>query len=317
MTILFAHHTSDLYGASRSLLRLTSRLRAEGHKVIAILPGKGSLCDELDRVGVEVVLLPSLAPVNRASFGLAGLFSLLWKLPLSVLCIASLIRRRDVDLVHTNTAVILSSPIAARLCGRPHVWHVRGFFTEFPGLWKIHRWIMRCLSDAVIAVSVAVSRQFGEPDGSGRVRVIHNGFPKQEFEGVSQARVSAFRAAFGLNGGPVAGVVGRIKLRRKGQEVFIRAAARLAERLPKAKFLLIGSPFPGNEEHLAELERMVSQYGLKGRVIYTGDVADIKAAFAALDVTVLPTTLPEPFGGVVVESMAMGRPVVATAIEEA
>jgi glycosyltransferase involved in cell wall biosynthesis len=57
---------------------------------------------------------------------------------------------------------------------------------------------------------------------------------------------------------------------------------------------------------------MVSRYGLDGRVIYTGDAADIKAAFAALDVTVLPTTLPEPFGGVVIESMAMGKPVIAT-----
>jgi glycosyltransferase involved in cell wall biosynthesis len=231
-----------------------------------------------------------------------------------VAVIARLIRSRGVDLVHTNTAVILSSPIAARLCGRPHVWHIREFFTEFPALWRLHRRVMRRLSDTIVAVSEAVARQFEEAGTPGQVRVIHDGFPRQEFEGVTEARVSAFRAAFGLNGDLTAGVVGRIKLRRKGQEVFIRAIASLAERLPKAKFLLIGSPFPGNEEHLTEIERMVSQHGLQDRVIYTGDVADIKAAFAALDVTVLPTTLPEPFGGVVVESMAMGKPVIATAL---
>jgi len=173
---------------------------------------------------------------------------------------------------------------------------------------------MRFLSDAVIAVSAAVGGQFGEPDGRGRVRVIHNGFPRQEFEGVGEDRVRAFRALFGLNGCPTVGVVGRIKLRRKGQEVFIKAVARLADRLPEVKFLLIGSPFPGNEEHLREVKRMIARYGLEERVIYTGDVADIKAALASLDITVLPTTLPEPFGGVVVESMAMGKPVIGTRV---
>jgi glycosyltransferase involved in cell wall biosynthesis len=59
---------------------------------------------------------------------------------------------------------------------------------------------------------------------------------------------------------------------------------------------------------------MVSEYGLERRVTCTGDVADIKAAFAALDITVLPGTLPEPFGGVVVESMAMGKPVIGTRV---
>jgi hypothetical protein len=232
MTVLFAHNTADLYGASRSLLRLSARLRADGHAVLAVVPGNGPLCAELERAGVEVVVLPSLASVTRDGFGWAGLLGLLWRLPLSVARIMGLIRRRGVDLVHTNTALILSSPIAARLCGRPHVWHIREFFAEFPGLWKIHRRIMCHLSDVVIAVSAAVGGQFGEPDGSGRVRVIHNGFPRQEFEGVGQDRVNRFRTAFGLNGGPAAGVVGRIKLRRKGQEVFIQAAARLAERLP-------------------------------------------------------------------------------------
>jgi glycosyltransferase involved in cell wall biosynthesis len=314
MTILFAHNTADLYGASRSLVRLTTRLREGGNSVIAVLPGEGPLCGELERAGVEVVVLPSLVSVDRVGFGLAGLVSLLWRLPLSVVSIAGLIRRRGVDLVHTNTALILSSPIAARLCGRPHVWHIREFFNEFPGLWRVHRRIMCRLSDIVIAVSAAVGEQFGPPECRDRVRVIHNGFPRQEFEGVSQDRVRAFRAAYGLNGGPVAGVVGRIKLRRKGQEVFIEAAARLAERLPEARFLLIGSPFPGNEEHLTAVKRLISRHGLEDRVIYTGDVADVKAAIAALDVTVLPTTLPEPFGGVVVESMAMGKPVIGTRV---
>ncbi|MFB3778494.1 MAG: glycosyltransferase family 4 protein [Bryobacteraceae bacterium] len=312
MTILFVHNTSDLYGASRSLLRLVARLQAEGHRTVVVLPEHGPLEAELSRAGAQTAVHPRLAFVERRAFTPLGLLRLFAVLPVSILEILRLMRRHSVDVVHTNTALILSSPVAALLGRRPHVWHIREFFSEFPGLWRVHRRIMLRLADAVVAVSAAVGRQFAGADLSGRVRVIHDGFPREEFEGVTGERVAAFRARFGLNGGPVAGLVGRIKLGRKGQDVFIEAISRMAGRLPEAKFLLIGSPFPGNEDQLAKVEQMIARYGLEDRVIYTGDVADIKAAFAALDVTVLPTTLPEPFGGVVVESMAMGKPVIGT-----
>jgi glycosyltransferase involved in cell wall biosynthesis len=51
-----------------------------------------------------------------------------------------------------------------------------------------------------------------------------------------------------------------------------------------------------------------------GEVVLTGELADPKPAYAAMDVFVLPSAQPEPFGGVVLEAMAMRRPVVATAI---
>ena len=312
MTILFAHNTSDLYGASRSLLRLASRLRAEGHKVIAILPGKGPLGAELAGAGVQVEIHSRLAFVERRAFTPRGLLKLLCTMPLSVVQILRLIRKHRVDLVHTNTALILSPAIAARLSGRPHVWHIREFFSEFPRLWRLHRLVLGRLADIVVAVSEAVGAQFEEPIRSRKVRVIHNGLPQSEFKGVGVGRAEAFRRRFGVNGGPAVGLVGRIKLRRKGQDVFVKAVAQLAGRFPEARFLIIGSPFPGNEDHLEQLQRMIGELGVGDRVLCTGDLDDIKAAYQALDFTVLPTALPEPFGGVVTESMAMGKPVIAS-----
>jgi glycosyltransferase involved in cell wall biosynthesis len=58
----------------------------------------------------------------------------------------------------------------------------------------------------------------------------------------------------------------------------------------------------------------VDQLQLREQFVYTGDVADIKAAYSALDLSVLASAQPEPFGGVVIESMAMGVPVVGTAV---
>ena len=78
--------------------------------------------------------------------------------------------------------------------------------------------------------------------------------------------------------------------------------------------MCIGSPFPGNESHLSSLQALIRELNLRGTVLYTGDVEDIKAAIAALDILVLPSVQPEPFGGVVVEAMALSRPVIATKI---
>ena len=47
-------------------------------------------------------------------------------------------------------------------------------------------------------------------------------------------------------------------------------------------------------------------------VIYTGDIEDVKTAYAALDISVQTSVLPEAFGLVVAESMAMGKPVIAS-----
>jgi len=302
---------ADLYGASRSLLRLASRLARDGHTVLAVLPQSGPLEAELERAGVEVYIRPELAAIDRRNFNLRGMAQMTGRLAVPLLQLASFIRRRRLELVHTNTALILSTPLAAHLAGCRHVWHIRESFAEFPRLWPLWRRVMLGLSDRVVAVSSAVAGQFGERDAS-RVRVIHNGFPRAEFDGVSAARVAAFKRRFCLDGGPLVAVIGWLKLRRKGQEVFLKAASMIAGRFPEARFLLIGSPFPGNEAHLEELKRMAVELGISERVVFTGDVEDIKAAYAALDVTVLPASLPEPFGGVVVESMAMAKPVVGT-----
>jgi len=172
--------------------------------------------------------------------------------------------------------------------------------------------MMLFLSDRLVCVSQAVADQFTYLSERSRLVVLHNGFPRDEYESVSSDRIARFATTYGVTGKVVVGVVGRIKCGRKGQDVFLRAAALLKDDFPNAVFVLIGSPFPGNEAHLKEVQHIVQILRLEDRVVYTGDVDDIKAAYAALDVSVLPSALPEPFGGVVIESMALGKPVVGT-----
>ena len=311
---LFFHNGSDLYGASRSLLRLAARLVQDGHQVAAVLPESGRLGPELETVGVEVIATHwnlSVSRGNMTSFiwGLHFLFSLIPAL-LFHLC---LLKKMRPDIVHTNTALMFFPALASKWCGIPHIWHIRESFAEFDRLWPKYERYMAWGSNRIVAVSRAIAAQFS-PRSSSKVVVLHNGFPAAEFNAVPLERVDAFRARYGLGKAVLVGVVGRIKFGRKGQEVFVHAASLLKPEFPDVRFLVVGSPFPGNEEHGARLQQLIQDLGLEQEVVCTGDVEDVKAMYAALDISVMASGTPEPFGGVVVESMAMSKPVVGTNI---
>ena len=316
LRLLFVHSGSDLYGASRSLLRLSARFVVDGSKVTVIVPHAGPLVTELSDRGVNVLIQPDLAVVERNKIGsFWNLLDLLVSVFSSTYNIRKVISEFKPDLVHSMTSVVLSAGPAAALSGIPHIWHIRESFGEFGGLWKIYQFYLSLFSSKIICVSRPIADQFSSKMRERKITVIHNGFPRSEFEEVSGERIREFLEKYLIiDAKPLVGVVGRIKYRRKGQEIFVHAAGILRNRFPNARFLCIGSPFPGNEIHLEELLRLIDEQGLKGYVIYTGDIWDVKAAISSLDVLVLSSIEPEPFAGVVVEAMALKRPVVATSV---
>lgn len=314
MKILFFHNGCDLYGASRSLLRLTGRLVKDGHRVVVVLRDEGPLSGRLSDAGVDVVHSRHNLFVERASFS-----SLLGKLGFFVRAVPAFfvhmgwIRKFKPDVVHINTALLPVAALAGQACHVPVVWHMRESFGEFGRLWGVYEKFISCMAQRVIAVSDAVAGQFNA-SVIHKVKTIHNGFPAEEFDAVSGDRIRTFRDRYNLQDHQTVGVIGRIKFERKGQEVLVQAAGLLKNKFPEVRYLIIGSPFPGNENHQDRLEQMIDELGVQNQFILTGDVEDIKAAYATLDISVIPSGLPEPFGGVVIESMAMGLPVIGTNI---
>ena len=309
--ILYVHNSSDIYGASRSLVRLLRTLDRARFEPLVLLPGEGPLAVELRALGVRVLVYPPLSVIDRAVLKSWRLPFFLLNIPRSVLGVRAILKRERIALVHSNTGVILSPGPAARLAGVPHVWHIRDWFQEFRSFWRFHEKWMRFFSQRIIAVSEAIAGQFSDRT---KVTVINNGFDTGEFELGDRQSGADFRAQHALGSGPVVGCVGRIKLQRKGQEVLLRAAGLLRQRGVRAKFLIVGAPFPGNESHLAALHAIVRELDLDADVIFTGELPDPRPSYAAMDIFVLPSAQPEPFGGVVMEAMCMGLPVIATNI---
>jgi glycosyltransferase involved in cell wall biosynthesis len=308
--ILYVHNSADIYGASRSLTRLLAGLDRSRFEPTVLLPRDGPLKPLITNLEVRVIVDPTLAIIDRYT-GRARLFC--YQFPVSVWRLYRLIRRESIDLVHTNTAVIFSPGLAAKLARVPHVWHVRESFEEFrPELWRIYSAYMQILSSRILCVSNAVADQFPV---QRKLVVLHNGLSLDEFA-VDQERLRAeFRARFDIQESDfVVTCIGRIKWKRKGQEFLVRAAALLRGAGESFRLVIVGEPWPGNEDHLRRLLALVEELGLQDRFVFTGELPDARPAYAGADVVVLPSGQAEPFAGVVLEAMAMGKPVIATAV---
>jgi glycosyltransferase involved in cell wall biosynthesis len=227
------------------------------------------------------------------------------------------LRRRRIQVVHTYGfyANVFGLP-AARLAQTPLI--IASIRDTGDHLSATRRWLQRLtcrLADCVLVNAEAV-RQRLIADGfpAHKVTVIRNGINLGGFSS-SRGR-DALRRALGLPAfGPLVTVVSRL-IPMKGIEHFLQAAERIAQRLPEARFLVVGdcepSP-PARTSYRADLEALTARLGLAGRVLFLGFRSDVADLLAASTVSVLPS-LSEGLSNVLLESMAVGVPVVATRV---
>jgi glycosyltransferase involved in cell wall biosynthesis len=98
----------------------------------------------------------------------------------------------------------------------------------------------------------------------------------------------------------------------KGHMDFLRAARLVADTYPTARFLLVGDPeWHAEPGYVESLRSLVQQLRLTEHVHFLGQREDMPQVYAAFDILVVASWA-EPFGKVLVEAMAMGKPVVAT-----
>jgi glycosyltransferase involved in cell wall biosynthesis len=102
--------------------------------------------------------------------------------------------------------------------------------------------------------------------------------------------------------------------RWKGQKVFLKAVALLPTDLPLRAYVIGGPIYETTDSQfsLEELQSFAKDLGIQERVGFTGYLEDIPAVLRALDIVVHTSNRAEPFGLVLVEAMACGRPVIAS-----
>ena len=282
-------------GAERAFAGLARTLPATGFHPIAALLQRGPLEDWLREAGCETHVLPSHRTRNLAR---------------TVRTVGSL---RRLARSTGARAVVSNMPkghffggMAAQAARLPAVFWQQGI----PGPTLLERVAGAVPARAIACCSLAAAQAQRALTPGRQVHKIHLGIRLPDRESLHGSGASIKRS-LGWATNPTVGIIGRLQP-WKGQEVFLRAAARLAEVHEDARFLVVGGAILGWEgSYPDDLRRLADDLGIAGRVHFAGHQSEVDRWYDALDV-VVHASFGEPFGLVLVEAMALGKPLVAT-----
>ncbi len=329
--VLFLNDTARNGGPGRSLHSILKFLDPEVVHRAVVVPRPGPVADLLAADGVvdELRFEPNLVenpiepwsrPMERVDFDAGAAVKAaraagnVVKAARCVTRLASTVRRDRFDLVYCNgTNADFAGAAVASLTGVPALWHVR--YTSIPPVVRpLHRMLAAGPGvRSIVCVSEAAASLFAHC--GPKVRVIHNALDVAAFD--PSTVDPSLRTELGLPADAVIfGSHGRV-LRRKGYVEMVRAARMAIDRLgddPRARahFVVVGdTPEDFRPDHVEECRRLAAELGLDGRFRLLGFRADVRPLVADFDVAVVPSVYPDPLPRAVIESMALGKPVIA------
>ena len=274
--------------------------------VLACAPG-GALIDLVQRHGMEVRTFPSLVQPLHPLKDFKAVFEL-----------TAHLMKKPYQIVHThNSKAGFVGRLSAKLARVPVIVHtVHGFaFHQQERPWR--RFVFRNLErmashwcDKMIFISQplidwALKERISCTRKTAR---IYSGIEMDLFHPVSAQEKARLKAKWGLHEQEtVIGMVSKL-WEGKGHAVLIRAFREIIKEKPQARLVIVG------EGHLMEpLKALVRQMDLSDAVIFTGFLEDVPQILAIFDVAVLPSYF-EGMGRVLLEAMAMEKPVVGTLV---
>lgn len=307
MNILFIAHESRLGGGSLSLLGMIDEM-ADRHNISVVVPIKnGFVVEELKKRRIPVYYRHSfwwmLSPA--ATPGRTFLKKMIYKVLclnnyLCALSLKGVVKKQNIDIIHTNSSVLNTGGILSRMTGVPHVWHIREFgqedFNFFP-VWKYDR--LYCFveshSNKVVVISKAIGSKFQDIISRDKLKVIYNGVSKENIYHKSDIKNREDIIQF-LIGGRISP--------EKGQCEAIRAVAVLVKKgYHNLKLFIAG---PGDAGRLKEIivEERIDDY-----VFILGMVKDMPALRRQMDIELVCSSC-EGFGRVSAEAMMSSNPII-------
>lgn len=287
MHVLEITSGTDVSGAVRHCQLLSRELVRRGHRVTLVCRPGAWIGNQFADGSVEVIR------------------SDLHRLPLDeVRRMAAVVRQRGIDVIHTHMSRAHFFGVLLRwFSGVPcaATAHSRHFQIHWP------------LNDLVIAVSEATRRFHCRWNlvPADRIETIHNFIDPAALVPMPERARHEVRGEWSVHPGErLVGVVGNV-IPRKGHLYLVRALPRVLGAIPSARLVVIGNE--ASPEYVARVKAAAGQLGVAGRIVWAGHRADIRRALAGLDLCVL-ASVEESFPLVLLEAMAAGLPVVATAV---
>lgn len=281
-------------GVERGTVEVASYLVSQGYESIVVSFG-GWRQAYLDKIGVKHIKLPvhSKNPVV--------MISLIPKL-------ARIIEENDIDIVHARSRVpAWISYYAVRMVNRMRFKRGRypkivNFITTCHGLYSKGpiTWVMGMGRRVIVPsefIGEYMKREFNVPPY--KIVLVPRGVDLDEFNYVP----------FQDEKDPIFLVIGRITP-NKGQDIAIRAFSKITRKYPNSRLWIVGDV--GNHRYYQYLRSLQVRFSLYDSVEFLGPRKDISDIIAKSYALLIPSQYPESFGRGVVESGAVGRPVIAS-----
>jgi glycosyltransferase involved in cell wall biosynthesis len=281
-------------------ISLSYALKAKGHRVIVAGDPKSPPILEAQRLGLEVyddLYLSQIVP---------------WMVVYNIKRIADLIKCKNIDIINAHRA---EGHLVATLCNyvlknKIPLIRTRGD-TRSPKNNVFNRYLNNNLTDQIIITAESLRGGYLQnlKINPKKISKINGGIDQKFFS----PRPPDQRWRNRLNIGKddlVVGMVGRLSP-VKGHKYFIQAAGFVTKKISPVKFIIAGEDA---QIKRLELEDLISKLNLQNNFRFVGKVSDIREIISLFDVGVVTSIGSETICRVLLEYMAMGKPVVGTTI---
>jgi glycosyltransferase involved in cell wall biosynthesis len=292
--VLYIHGVAQIGGAERELLTWLKVLdRTRFHPYI-VCPSDGPLAFELSELEIPHISL--YLPAWRK------LLQVLYR-PMAILRLVRVMQRWNIDVLHVND--YWWAPIgvlASRLRGCPCLVHVR---QEIETRKVKQYWLDK--ASMVLPVSESIGNVIRDTGISEeKVQVLLSGISKKAAEPSPPSReTSAILKK--ITGQPIIGTVANL-FPRKGLEYLVQAVGNLKESFDNILLVIVGT---GDAQYESQLRKQIQDLNLTQHVLFTEFQEYPELFVSQFDVFVLPS-IQEGFGIVLLEAMALGKPIVAS-----
>jgi glycosyltransferase involved in cell wall biosynthesis len=302
-----------LGGSLTGVVQLIERMNRERFMPALVLYESKDVASRLLAAGVRVHILPPLPPEPSGAdkrLLAARAWLRMHELAMVVVprarALTKLFRRERPDLVYLANGVTtnLDGVAAAALCGLPIICHEKGLRRLGPVERFMSRWV-----DTIVGMTEEVTAHIRNKGARARrFLTVYDGIDCDAF---APGGGAAVRREFGIPANaPVVGIVGHLQT-WKGQLQVVEAVARARVQCPELRCLIVGGVHRLGNEYARHVRERIAAAGLSRHVILTGARDDVPACMDAMDVVIHFSIRREPFGRVLIEAMALGRPVIA------
>ena len=292
MNVLYVLNSTQIGGANRSMICLWEGLKDTNYHPLVICLEAGPMIEILAELGIAYEVMPAAQPALSSPFPLIkNMFRFIRYLKLN-----------RIALVHANdvlTARLFT--LAARMVNAPLLCHIHYDQGE-----ELHRWVFRNLPrpKGFLFCSQGLQKAVGPRFESYCPR----SFQEVVYNAVDLDR---FPAQSADNPVPRIGIIANL-WKVKGHEDFLEMASQLINQGRDLYFDIVGDDL-SHSGRTGELKAHARSLGIADRVMFHGYVADVSTILGQLDILVCASHV-EPFGICLIEAMASGKPIVATAV---